>query len=86
MAFCPVAKGFLCVNLFWLDILLFNQGPSMKLLNRLILFLLLTGFYAPAFAAVDGVELASCGVFSEDDTDGDKKDDEKTEESEPDCD
>ncbi len=62
----------------------------MKLLNKLILLLLLTGFYAPVFAAVEGVELASCGVFSEDDTEsdkkGDKKDDEKTEESEPDCD
>lgn len=62
----------------------------MKLLNNLILLLLLTGFYAPAFAAVHGVELASCGVFSEDDTESDKKDDKKddkeTEESEPDCD
>ena len=60
----------------------------MSLLKKLVFLLLLTGFYSPSFAAVDGVDLGSCSVFSE----GDKKEDDKKEgdkkeeeEEEPDC-
>jgi len=56
----------------------------MNLFNKLIVLLLLSGFCLPAFAAVDGVDLISCGVYSEkgDKKEGDKK---KDGEEEPDC-
>lgn len=54
----------------------------MNLLSKLLLLLLFTGFYTPAFAAVDGVDLASCSVVSDDEKQGDKK---TEEEEEPDC-
>ena len=55
----------------------------MSLLKKLVFLLLLTGFYSPSFAAVDGVDLGSCSVFSEGDKkEGDKKEEE---EEEPDC-
>jgi hypothetical protein len=58
----------------------------MNLLNKLIVLLLMTGLYAPSFAAVDDVELISCSVYSDSEKNGDKKDDKKTEEEEePDC-
>ena len=61
----------------------------MNLLEKLFILLLLIGFYAPAYSAVDGVELISCGLFNDaeeqDDKKGDKKDDKKGEEEEPDC-
>ena len=59
----------------------------MNLLIKLMPLLLLSGIYAPSYAAVDDVEFISCSVYSESDEDGDKKtgDDEKTEEEEPDC-
>lgn len=57
----------------------------MSLLKKLVFLLLLVGFYSPSFAAVDGIDLASCSVFSEAEED-DKKDGEtKEEEEEPDC-
>lgn len=44
--------------------------------------MLTTGLCAPAIAAVQGVDVPSCSIYS----DGDKKDDKKTEEEEePDC-
>ena len=57
----------------------------MNLLNKLIALLLLIGFYAPTYAAVDGVELITCSVYSDDEKEGEKKG-EKEEEEEPDCD
>jgi len=56
----------------------------MNLFNKLIVLLLLSGFCLPAFAAVDGVDLVSCDVYSEkgDKKEGDKK---KDGEEEPDC-
>lgn len=55
----------------------------MSLLKKLVFLLLLAGFYSPSFAAVDGFDLGSCSVFSEDDKkEGDKKEEE---EEEPDC-
>lgn len=56
----------------------------MNLLNKLIALLLLIGFYAPTYAAVDGVELITCSVYSDDEKEGEKKGD-KEEEEEPDC-
>ncbi|MDX2505784.1 MAG: hypothetical protein QNL62_15085 [Gammaproteobacteria bacterium] len=55
----------------------------MNLLNKLITILLLIGFYAPSYAAVDGVELTTCSVFSDDEKEDEKKGEE---EEEPDCD
>ncbi len=61
----------------------------MKLLKNLFVLLLLTGFYAPSYAAVRDVELISCGVFNDengnggDKEEGDKKGGDK--EEEPDC-
>lgn len=56
----------------------------MNLLNKLIALLLLIGFYAPSYAAVDGIELITCCVYSDDEKEGEKKD--EKEEEEPDCD
>jgi len=63
----------------------------MYLLNKLIVLLLLVGFCLPSYAAVDGVELISCSVYSDDEKEGEKKDGkeggkEEEEEEEPDCD
>ena len=58
----------------------------MNLLNKLIALLLLIGFYAPSFAAVDGIELITCCVYSDDEKEGEKKDEKEEEEEEPDCD
>ena len=63
----------------------------MNLLNKLIALLLLFGFYAPSYAAVDGVELITCSVHSDNEKEGEKKDGKKgekeeEEEEEPDCD
>ncbi len=52
----------------------------MNLLKKVIALLLLVGFYAPSYAAVDGVELITCSVYSDDVKEGEK------EEEEPDCD
>ncbi len=52
----------------------------MSLLKKIIVLLLLMGFYAPAFSAVDDTELMACGVYSEGEADG-----EVPEEEEPDC-
>jgi hypothetical protein len=59
----------------------------MNLLNKLIALLLLIGFYAPTYAAVDGVELITCSVYSDDEKEGEKKGEkeEEEEEEEPDC-
>ena len=63
----------------------------MNLLNKLIVLLLLIGFYAPSYAAVDGIELITCCVYSDDEKEGEKEDETKdekkgeTEEEEPDC-
>ena len=54
----------------------------MNLINKLIILFLLSGFYAPSFAAVDDVEMTSCSTFSEGDG---KKEGETEEEEEPDC-
>ena len=53
----------------------------MSLFNKLALFLLLVGFCSPSFAAINGVDQVSCGVFSNADEDGKKE----QEEEEPDC-
>jgi hypothetical protein len=58
----------------------------MNLLNKLIALLLLIGFYAPSYAAVDGIELITCCVYSDDEKEGEKKDEKEEEEEEPDCD
>lgn len=58
----------------------------MNLLNKLVVLLLLAGFCAPVFSAVDNIELISCSVYSESAEEGDKEGDKKTEEEEePDC-
>ncbi len=58
----------------------------MNLLNKLIVLLLVIGFYTPSFAAVDDIELISCSVFSDDGKEGDKKEGGTKEgEEEPDC-
>ena len=57
----------------------------MNLLNKLIALLLLIGFYAPSYAAVDGIELITCCVYSDDEKEGEKKDEKEEEEEEPDC-
>ena len=54
----------------------------MSLLNKIVFLLLLAGFFSPSFAAVDSFDLGSCSVYSEGD---DKKEGEKEEEEEPDC-
>ena len=48
----------------------------MNPLNKLMVLLLLAGFYFPSYASVDDVELITCSVYS---------DDEKEGEEEPDC-
>jgi len=58
----------------------------MNLLIKLIALLLLVGFYTPSYAAVDGIELTTCGVYSSDEKEGEKKEEkEEEEEEEPDC-
>lgn len=59
----------------------------MNLLSKLIALLLLVGFYTPSYAAVDGIELTTCGVYSDDEKEGEKKDEKEKEEEEeePDC-
>ena len=59
----------------------------MYLTKQISILLLLVGFLSPSFAAVDGVNIASCGVVY-DDAGGDKKEGDKKEgeeEEEPDC-
>ena len=56
----------------------------MKLLIKLIPFLLLIGICGPSYAAVNDVEFISCATYSESDEAGDKKE-EGEEEEEPDC-
>ncbi len=56
----------------------------MNLLKKVIALLLLVGFYAPSYASVDGVELITCSVYSDDVKEGEKEEEE--EEEEPDCD
>ncbi len=51
----------------------------MNLLKKLIIFLFLVGFYSSSYAAVDDVELPTCGVYS------DSEDKDKKGEEEPDC-
>lgn len=66
----------------------------MNLLNKLIVLLLLVGFYTPSYAAVDDVDLITCSVYSDDEKEGEKKGEkeggkggkEEEEEEEPDCD
>lgn len=59
----------------------------MNLLSKLIALLLLVGFYTPSYAAVDGIELTTCGVYSDDEKEGEKKGEKEKEEEEeePDC-
>lgn len=58
----------------------------MSLLNKLVFLLFLVGLYGPSYAAVDGAEFSACSVFSEaEEGKGDKKDGDKKEEEEPDC-
>jgi len=58
----------------------------MKLLIKLIPFLILIGIYGPSYAAVNDVEFISCATYSESDEAGDKKEEgEEEEEEEPDC-
>ena len=60
----------------------------MKLLIKLISLLLLMAICAPSYAAVNGLESASCFVSNDNDEKGDKKTEEgdkKTTEEEPDC-
>ena len=59
----------------------------MNLLSKLIALLLLVSFYTPTYAPVDGVELTTCGIYSDDEKEGEKKDKEEDEEEEeePDC-
>ena len=56
----------------------------MNLFNKIIVFMLLTGFYVPTnAAAVDDYDVISCSIS---DTSGDKKDGKKSKgEEEPDC-
>jgi len=57
--------------------------PRMTTLKQLSLFIFLFAFLSPAFAAVDGITMTSCSVYSDtDDKKGDKK---ESEEEEPDC-
>lgn len=56
----------------------------MNLLNKIIMLVMLTAFFSPAYAAVDGAGFTACAVYSDDD--GGKKDGGKKEgEAEPDC-
>lgn len=61
----------------------------MNLLQKLLVLLLFAGFYTSSYAAVSGIDLVSCGVYSDADGNGDKKDkkkdDQKEGEAEPDC-
>ena len=44
-----------------------------KLLKSLFVLLLLAGLYAPSYAAVSDIELVSCGVFNDENSNGDDK-------------
>ena len=57
----------------------------MNLLNKLIALLLLAGCCLPSYASVDGVELITCSVYSDDEKEGEKKGGEKAGDEEPDC-
>ena len=60
----------------------------MNLLNKIMVFMLLIGFYVPANATIGNYDLISCSVFSDksDSNGGDKEGGKKTkEEEEPDC-
>ena len=55
----------------------------MSLLSKVLFLLLLVSVFSPSYAAVDGVDVTGCQVFSDEDKkDGDKKGEE---EEEPDC-
>ena len=67
----------------------------MRSLQKIFLLLFITTFYVPSYAAVNGVELKFCSVYSEadkkdvDDNDEkgeDKKGENEKGEEEPDCD
>ena len=45
----------------------------MKLLKSLLVLLLLVGFYTPSYAAVSDIELVSCGVFNDENSNADDK-------------
>jgi len=53
----------------------------MNLLNKIIVLMMLIGFYAPVYAAVESIEGFACEVYSADESDGDDVDDDE----EPDC-
>jgi len=59
----------------------------MRLLQKIFFLLLITVFCVPAYAAVavDSVELPSCSVFSEADSNESESEEKKEEEEEPDC-
>lgn len=61
----------------------------MNLLHKTLILLLIAGFYSPAYAAVADVNMTFCGIYSDADSGGDKKDgengDKKEGEAEPDC-
>ncbi|MCK4674761.1 MAG: hypothetical protein KAT12_00320 [Gammaproteobacteria bacterium] len=57
----------------------------MSLLNKLVFFLLLAGFYGQSFAAVDSFDMESCSVFSESEDDKKEEGGTKEGEEEPDC-
>ena len=57
--------------------------PRMTSLKQLSLFIFLFAFLSPVFAAVDGVTITSCSVYS--DADHKKGDKQESEEEEPDC-
>ena len=62
----------------------------MNRLNKLLAILLLAGFSASSYAAIENIELVSCGIlFNENGSDSEKKEDDKKqggkEEEEPDC-
>ena len=58
----------------------------MRSLQKIFFLFLITAFCAPAYAAVDSVELASCSVFSEAESNESDADEKKKveEEEEPD--
>lgn len=57
----------------------------MNLLIKLIPLLLLIGFCAPSYAAVNDVEFNACAVYSAEDGDTKTEEGDTEEEEEPDC-
>ncbi|MBL4711744.1 MAG: hypothetical protein JKX75_04485 [Gammaproteobacteria bacterium] len=54
----------------------------MNLFNKVVVLMFLIGFCMPAYSAVERVELFSCDVYSADEENGEKVDEE---DEEPDC-